>query len=91
MIQLPIALFDSLASIILLAYLFVNYKKQNLHYLVKLAVWVGAIGLIWQAVISGVFVVTGEFFLDEEFPLWALKDVGYWVIAVYIVKRFVKK
>ncbi len=57
----------------------------------KLGLWVGAIGLFAQALRSLQFIILGVSPTDNDLPLWVLKDMGYWVIALVVLINVIKK
>lgn len=90
-LNLSLAVVNVASALVIYAYLIKTMCGESPPKTIKFALWIGVIGLLWQSFISFYFFLNNEFFLDEELPLWVLKDAGYWVIAGYIVMRFVRK
>ena len=51
----------------------------------RVGLWVGAVGLLGQAVRNLIYLITGEALSDHELPIWVLKDAGYWIICAVVV------
>ena len=47
----------------------------------RVGLWIGAVGLICQALRTG-FMLIYSSFPFSDFPIWMLKDIGYWFIAI---------
>ena len=52
-------------------------------------VWLGASGLVLQSFRTAYNMKFGAFPLDD-YPVWVLKDIGYWLIAIEFVISVIK-
>lgn len=50
----------------------------------RLGLWLGGVGLLVQAERNYAF-ISGKTLMSFDFPIWVLKDVGYWVLLVGLV------
>lgn len=59
----------------------------QVNWIFKAGLWVSGIGLLGQAYRNGIFLYEGYSPVDNELPLWVLKDVGIWIIAGSFFKK----
>lgn len=67
-----------------------NLPLIRIGKLTKIGLWVGAIGLISQALRTGFMVHFGNFPFQDA-PIWMLKDLGYWFIAAGLLLHLYEK
>jgi len=79
-----------IAGIVLIAT--INHSRfplRRLGVLGKGGVWIGSIGLVVQSLRTAYNDFVGEFPFND-FPIWMLKDFGYWLIALGFLIAVIK-
>lgn len=75
---------SAVAAVWILGALFTD-KLQSMPKWHMAGLLVGAIGLMAQTVRNVWFLTTGESMSDSDLPLWYLKDLGYFLIAMHSI------
>lgn len=84
-LQWIVVIFDIIAGIGFLCFLGFAGSSSVFSYVYRVAVWIGAVGLLFQAWRTLDMFLTGGVKTDFFAPFWILKDIGYWVLFVVMM------
>ena len=76
---------DAGVGVLIIIFLAIDSRLHKLPASHRIGLWIGAVGLFGQAFRNFLFLTTGQSPTDNDLPIWVLKDMGYWVIAVTVM------
>ena len=79
---------NALGGLVLILLISANHELHvRLNSSIRLGLWFGAIGLLAQSLRSFLNASIGEFPFND-LPIWMLKDVGYWLLIIGLIRTW---
>lgn len=88
MVDLAFATINVVTGVTLILLISANHELHvRLNRSIRLGLWFGAVGLLAQSMRTFSSVFLGHYPLNN-LPVWMLKDVGYWLLIVGLIKTW---